>query len=180
MSSSVLQARESSTAVNQPPVGTWLRFAQSAPPTSLAIVRSSYGKCRWPSLPSPQLGISIRRLEGEGLLNLEMAEPEWPSPGTFCSQRPVPSTGRSSSPGKEKLGSTQVCVCVCVCMSLGQPHSQTLLHKPVHLSPLLFVAALGLRWSVGFFSRSGKGGLHSSCSAWASHCSGFSSCRAQA
>ena len=45
-------------------------------------------------------------------------------------------------------------------MSLGQPHSQTLLHKPVHLSPLFFffVAVLCVGWSVGFSLDLASGG----------------------
>ena len=44
----------------------------------------------------------------------------------------------------------------------------------------LFMAVLGLRCCVKAFSNCGEQGLLSSCGAPASHCGGFSCCRAQA
>ena len=44
----------------------------------------------------------------------------------------------------------------------------------------LFLAVLGLCCCTGFFSSCGKRGLLSSCGVLASHCGGFSCCRARA
>ena len=44
----------------------------------------------------------------------------------------------------------------------------------------LFLAELGLCFCLQAFSSCGDQGLLSSCGAWASHCSGFCCCRAQA
>ena len=44
----------------------------------------------------------------------------------------------------------------------------------------LFLAVLGLRCCLGVFSSCGEWGLLSGCSERASHCDGFSYCRAQA
>ena len=43
----------------------------------------------------------------------------------------------------------------------------------------LFLAVLGLHHWAWAFSARGEQGLLSSCSTWASHCSGFSGCAAQ-
>ena len=48
------------------------------------------------------------------------------------------------------------------------------------LKNLLFLAALGFHCCMRAFSGCGKQGLLSSCGMWASHCSGFSCCRAWA
>ena len=45
---------------------------------------------------------------------------------------------------------------------------------------ILFLAALGLHWCSLAFSSCSERGLLRRCSAWVSHCSGFSYCRARA
>ena len=61
-------------------------------------------------------------------------------------------------------------------------HSPSLLagcSSDCFLKSYLFLAALGLCCCLGAFSGCSERGLLSTCSAWASHCSGFCCCRAQ-
>ena len=62
---------------------------------------------------------------------------------------------------------------------LAHPWAKWTLFKKIYLF-IITVAALGLCSCTQAFATYGKWGPLSSCSAWTSHCSGFSCCGAQA